>query len=152
MLKFFRKIRQKLLAEGKLRNYFFYAIGDVVQGMMLAHRTSHMGKVAPEVISSEPAVFDNLAVPGVIFSDPDIATVGYSQQEAEQNGYKVKSSVFPFRALGRVMTLGEVDGINKIISDAETGTVLGVHIIGPHALDLIAEGALAVESASHIDD
>ena len=129
-----------------------YAIGDVVQGMMLAHRASHMGKIAAEVISGEAAAFDNVAVPGVIFSDPEIATVGFTQQEAEQSGYKVKSGIFPFRALGRAMTLGEVEGVNKIVSDAETGTVLGVHIIGPHASDLIAEGALAVESALHVDD
>ena len=129
-----------------------YAIGDVVQGIMLAHRASHMGKIAAEVISGEPAAFDNVAIPGVVFSDPEIATVGFTQAEAEKSGYNVKVGLFPFRALGRAMTLGEVDGVNKIVSDAETGTVLGVHIIGPHASDLIAEGALAVESASHIDD
>ncbi|MDW7679497.1 MAG: dihydrolipoyl dehydrogenase [bacterium] len=129
-----------------------YAIGDIVKGMMLAHRASHMGKIAAEVIAGKAAAFDNLAIPGVIFSDPEIATAGLTQAEAEDQGYKVKVGLFPFRALGRAMTLGEVDGVNKIISDAETGAVLGVHIIGPHASDLIAEGALAVESGSHVDD
>ncbi len=129
-----------------------YAIGDIVPGMMLAHRASYMGKIAAEVISGKPAAFDNLAIPGVIFSDPEIATVGMTQAEAESKGYKVKSGIFPFRALGRAMTLGEVDGINKIVSDQETGAVLGVHIVGPHASDLIAEGALAVESSMHYDD
>jgi dihydrolipoamide dehydrogenase len=129
-----------------------YAIGDLARGPMLAHRASHMGKIAAEVISGKPAAFDNLAIPGVIFSDPEIATVGMTELQAQEQGYKVKAGVFPFRALGRAMTLGETEGLTKVISDAESGTVLGVHIIGPHASDLIAEGALAVESASHIDD
>ncbi|RQW04670.1 dihydrolipoyl dehydrogenase [candidate division KSB1 bacterium] len=129
-----------------------YAIGDLIRGPMLAHRASHMGKIVAEVISGKPAAFDNLAIPGVIFSDPEIATVGMTEAQAQQQGYKVKAGVFPFRALGRAMTIGETDGLTKIISDAESKTVLGVHIIGPHASDLIAEGALAVESASHIDD
>ncbi len=129
-----------------------YAIGDIVVGMMLAHRASHMGKVTAEVISGEPAAFDNLAIPGVIFSDPEIATVGMTEAEAEKEGYEVKTGVFPFRALGRAMTIGEIDGLTKVVSDADAGTVLGVHIVGPHASDLIAEGALAVESASHVDD
>jgi len=129
-----------------------YAIGDLIRGPMLAHRASHMGKIAAEDISGEPAAFDNLAIPGVIFSDPEIATVGLTESQAQEQGYKVKASVFPFRALGRAMTIGETEGLTKVISDAESGTVLGVHIIGPHASDLIAECALAVESASHIDD
>ncbi len=129
-----------------------YAIGDLIQGPMLAHRASHMGKIAAEVISGKPAAFDNLAIPSVIFSDPEIATVGLTESQAMQQGYKVKAGVFPFRALGRAMTIGETEGLTKVVSDADSGTVLGVHIIGPHASDLIAEGALAVESASHIDD
>jgi dihydrolipoamide dehydrogenase len=79
--------------------------------------------------------------------------VGLTEQDAEKKGIKVKVGVFPFKALGRAMTLGEEGiGFSKVVSDAETGTVLGVHIIGPHASDLIAEGALAVASASHVDD
>lgn len=129
-----------------------YAIGDVVAGPLLAHRASHMGKIAAEVISGRKSAFDNLAVPSVIFSDPEIATVGLTQYQAEQAGYRVKIGVFPFKALGRALTLGEANGVTKIISDTETGTVLGVHIIGAHASDLIAEGALAVETAAHIED
>jgi dihydrolipoamide dehydrogenase len=129
-----------------------YAIGDVVAGPMLAHRASHQGKIAAEVIAGKPAAFDNLAIPGVIFSDPEIATVGLTEADARQQGYPVKTGVFPFRALGRAMTLGETDGLTKIVTDAVNGTVLGVHIIGPHASDLIGEGTLAVESAAHIDD
>jgi dihydrolipoamide dehydrogenase len=144
----FIKVNEKMETEVK----GVYAIGDIVEGPMLAHRASHMGKVAAEVIAGLPAAFDNLAIPGVIFSDPEIATVGLTEREAEEKGYKVKVGLFPFRALGRAMTLGEVEGITKIISDAEQGTVLGVHIVGPHASDLISEGALAVESGSHLED
>ncbi|MBN2012292.1 dihydrolipoyl dehydrogenase [candidate division KSB1 bacterium] len=129
-----------------------YAIGDVVAGPMLAHRASHMGKIAAEVISGEPAAFDNVVVPGVIFSSLEIASVGLTEQQATEQGYSVKAGVFPFRALGRAMTLGEADGVTKVISDADSGTVLGVHIIGSHASDLIAEGGLAVESGAHVDD
>lgn len=129
-----------------------YAIGDVVAGLMLAHRASHMGKIAAEVIAGKPSAFDNLAVPSVVFSDPEIASVGLSELAAGEKGYRVKSGVFPFRALGRALTLGETEGLTKVITDEEHGTVLGVHIIGPHASDLISEGALAVESGAHFDD
>lgn len=144
----FIKVNEKMRTE--VQN--IYAIGDLIPGPMLAHRASHMGKIAAEVISGKPAAFDNLAIPGVIFSDPEIATVGMTEAQAQQQGYQVKAGIFPFRALGRAMTIGETDGLTKVVSDADSGTVLGVHIIGPHASDLIAEGALAVESASHIDD
>ena len=129
-----------------------YALGDVVAGPMLAHRASHMGKIAAEVISGEHSAFDNVAIPGIVFSDPEIATVGLTASQAEQQGYSVKTGVFPFSALGRALTLGELSGMTKIVSDAASGTVLGVHIIGAHASDLIAEGALAVETATHVED
>jgi dihydrolipoamide dehydrogenase len=130
-----------------------YAIGDLVSGPMLAHKASYQGKVAAEVIAGEPAAFEGVEVPGVIFTDPEIAYVGITQTEAEKQGIKVRTGVFPFKALGRAQTLGDgADGFTKVISDAESGTVLGVHIVGPHASDLIAEGCLAVSSAAHIDD
>jgi dihydrolipoamide dehydrogenase len=130
-----------------------YAIGDIVSGPMLAHKAQFQGKVAAEVIAGQPAAFDSVEVPGVIFSDPEIATVGLSEDEARIKGIKVKAGVFPFKALGRAATLGEAtEGFSKVVSDAESGIVLGVHIVGPHASDLISEGCLAVASASHVDD
>lgn len=130
-----------------------FAIGDIVAGPMLAHRASYQGKVAAEVIAGQAAAFEGVEVPGVIFSDPEIATVGLTEQEAKDLGYEVKTGVFPFKALGRAATIGDEGlGFTKIISDAKAGTVLGVHIVGPHASDLISEGCLAVASASHIDD
>ena len=130
-----------------------YAIGDMVKGPMLAHKAMYQGKVAAEVIAGQPAAFEGVEVPGVIFSDPEVATVGLTEQEAEAKNIKVKVGVFPFRASGRAMTMDEESyGFSKVVSDAETGIVLGVHIVGPHASDLISEGCLAVASASHVDD
>jgi dihydrolipoamide dehydrogenase len=130
-----------------------FAIGDMVAGQMLAHKAMYQGKVAAEVIAGQPAAFEGVEVPGVIFSDPEIATVGLTEQQARERNIKVKTGVFPFKALGRAMTMGEEGyGFSKVVSDAETGTVLGVHIVGPHASDLISEGCLAVASASHVDD
>jgi dihydrolipoamide dehydrogenase len=130
-----------------------YAIGDMVAGMMLAHRASFQGKVAAEVIAGLPASFEAVEVPGVIFSDPEIATVGLGEEQARAQNIDVKVGVFPFKALGRAMTMGEERfGFSKVVSDSRTGTVLGVHIVGPHASDLISEGSLAVASASHLDD
>jgi dihydrolipoyl dehydrogenase len=130
-----------------------FAIGDMVSGPMLAHKAMYQGKVAAEVIAGQPAAFEGVEVPGVIFSDPEIATVGLTEQAAKEKNIKVKVGVFPFKASGRAMTMGEESyGFSKVVSDAETGTVLGVHIVGPHASDLIAEGCLAVASASHVDD
>ena len=130
-----------------------FAIGDMIAGPMLAHKAMFQGKIAAEVIAGQPAAFEAVEVPGVIFSDPEIATVGLSEDDAKAQGIKVKIGVFPFKALGRAATLGEAgEGFSKVVSDAESGIVLGVHIVGPHASDLISEGALAVASASHIDD
>lgn len=130
-----------------------YAVGDMVAGPMLAHKASYQGKVAAEVIAGLPAAFDGVEVPSVIFSDPEVATVGLTEDEAKARGIRVKSGVFPFKALGRALTLGQEGvGFSKVVSDAETGTVLGVHIVGPSASDIIAEGCLAVASASHVDD
>jgi dihydrolipoamide dehydrogenase len=129
-----------------------YAIGDIVAGPMLAHRASFQGKVAAEVIAGEPSAYEGVEVPGVIFTDPEIATVGLSEDDAKKKGIQVKTGTFPFKALGRAATLGDAEGFSKIVTDAESGIVLGVHIVGPHASDLIAEGCLAVASASHLDD
>lgn len=130
-----------------------YAVGDIVAGPMLAHKASYQGKIAAEVIAGQAAAFDGVEVPGVIFGDPEIAWVGLTEKEAKEKGIPVKAGVFPFKALGRALTLGEEGiGFTKVVSDAEVGTVLGVHIVGPSASDLIAEGCLAVASASHFED
>jgi len=121
-----------------------YAIGDVTNKMQLAHVASAQGLAAVATILGEPTEVNYDAVPSCIFTMPEIATVGLTQEQAEARGYKVKVGKFPFQALGKAHCIGETEGMVKIVADAETDRVLGVFIMGPHATDLIAEGGLAV--------
>ena len=129
-----------------------YAIGDVSGPPMLAHKASKEGEVCAEVIAGHKAGKDWTSVPGIIFTDPEIATAGLSQAEAEAQGHKVKVGKFPFAALGRAMSIRETDGFVKVLTDAETKRVLGVTIVGPSASDLISEAMLAVEMAATAED
>jgi len=122
-----------------------YAIGDVAEGLMLAHKASHDGEIAAEVIAGHAAHNDAKTVPAVVFTDPEIATAGMMEHEAKEEGYDVKVGKMPFAALGRALTTGDTDGFFKVVLDAEDDRVLGVAICGPHASDLISECALAVE-------
>jgi dihydrolipoamide dehydrogenase len=121
------------------------AIGDVCGEPMLAHRASHQGKVAVEVLHGEPALFAPRAIPAVVFTDPEIAWAGLTEQEATASGRAVEISRYPWAASGRAHALGRIDGLTKILVDPETDTVLGVGIAGPGAGELIAEGVLAIE-------
>lgn len=129
-----------------------FAIGDVVGGPLLAHKATHEGLVAAEVIAGNPAAFEPAAIPAAVFTDPEIATVGLSEAEAKEAGYEVLVGRFPFQASGRALTTGDTDGFVKIVADAETRVVLGVQIVGPSASDLISEGVLAVEMAARLED
>jgi dihydrolipoamide dehydrogenase len=122
-----------------------YAIGDVAEGLMLAHKASHDGEIAAEVIAGHNAHNDAKTVPAVVFTDPEIATAGMMEHEARDEGYEVKVGKMPFAALGRAMTTNTTDGFIKVVLDAEDDRVLGVTIAGAHASDLISECALAVE-------
>lgn len=121
------------------------AIGDVCGEPMLAHRASHQGKVAVEALHGEPALFAPRAIPAVVFTDPEIAWAGLTEQEAAAAGRAVEVSKYPWAASGRAHALGRTDGMTKILVDAETDTVLGVGIVGSGAGELIAEGVLAIE-------
>jgi dihydrolipoamide dehydrogenase len=121
-----------------------YAIGDIVPGFALAHVASHEAVVAVETIAGhhpEPVRMD--LMPRVTFCRPQIASVGMTEAEAREAGHEVKVGSFPFRALGKATIVGEVDGFAKMVADADTGLLLGAHIIGPHAGDLLAEPTLA---------
>jgi dihydrolipoamide dehydrogenase len=124
-----------------------YAVGDVTGEPMLAHRAMRQGKVVAEAIAGRPAAFDNVVVPAVVFTDPEVAWCGMSEEEARRAGRAVKIARFPWAASGRAATLGRSDGLTKLMADAESGRVLGVGVVGPGAGELIAEGALAVEAA-----
>jgi len=121
------------------------AIGDVCGEPMLAHRASHQGKVAVESLHGEPALFEPRAIPAVVFTDPEIAWAGLTEQEAELSGREIEVSRYPWAASGRAHALGRIEGMTKMLVDPETEQVLGVGIVGSGAGELIAEGALAIE-------
>lgn len=122
-----------------------YAIGDVTNKIQLAHVASSQGIVAVENIFGEKKkAMDYSVVPSCIFTSPEVASVGISSQDAEAQGLNVKIGKFPFQASGKALCIGETDGLVKFIADAESDKILGVHILGPHATDLIAEAALAI--------
>ena len=129
-----------------------YAVGDVTGEPMLAHRAMRQGRVTAEVLAGRPAAFDNVAIPAVVFTDPEIAWCGLSEALARQQGVEVKISKFQWAASGRAATLGRSDGLTKLIADAASGRVLGVGIVGPGAGELIAEATLAVETAALVED
>jgi dihydrolipoamide dehydrogenase len=129
-----------------------YAVGDVTGEPMLAHRASRQGKVAAEAIAGRPVAFDNVAVPAVVFTDPEVAWCGLTEAQAAHEGRAVKVAKFQWAASGRATTLGRSDGLTKLLADPESGRVLGVGIVGPDAGELIAEGVLAVETALRAED
>lgn len=123
-----------------------WAIGDVVGRTYLAPVASTEGIVAMENIFGHPATMDYSVVPGCVFSIPECASVGLKELEAKEKGYNVKVSKFPFSANGRAQAIGETEGLVKVVGEADTGKILGVHILGPHADDLIHEAALAMKA------
>lgn len=129
-----------------------YAIGDLCGPPQLAHKASKEGLVAAEVIAGKPALRDFASIPGVIFTDPEIGTAGLGEDDARKKGHDVGVGRFPFAASGRAMTAGETEGFVKIVFDKKTHLVLGVHIIGPEASDLISEAALALEMGATVED
>jgi dihydrolipoamide dehydrogenase len=129
-----------------------YAIGDVVGPPMLAHKASKEGIVAAEVIAGMNSEADFHAIPGVIFTDPEIATVGLTEFQATEKGYEPVVGRFPFTALGRALLAGETEGFVKIVADKASNLVLGVHIVGPEASDMISEAALAIEMGATVED
>lgn len=121
-----------------------YAIGDVIGGLQLAHVASHEGIVAVEHIANQnPAPIDYSLVSKCIYSAPEAASVGFTEDEAKEKGFKVKTGKFSFRAIGKALVFGESDGFVKIVADEETNDILGVHMIGPHVTDMISEAGLA---------
>jgi dihydrolipoamide dehydrogenase len=122
-----------------------YAIGDVIGGLQLAHVASHEGILAVEhIVGKDPSPFDYNLVSRCIYSNPEVSSVGITEDQAKEKGYKVKIGKFSFRAIGKALVFGESDGFVKIIADEETNDILGVHMIGPHVTDMITEAGLAM--------
>ncbi|MFC4404714.1 dihydrolipoyl dehydrogenase [Gracilibacillus xinjiangensis] len=129
-----------------------YAIGDIVAGPPLAHKASYEGKIAAEAIAGENAEIDYNAIPAVVFSDPELASVGYTEQEAKDAGYDVVASKFPFAANGRALSLNASDGFMKLITRKEDGLIIGGQIAGPNASDMVSEIGLAIEAGMTAED
>ncbi len=130
-----------------------YCIGDMSGQPMLAHKASHEGVLVAEVIAGHPRAYDVKTVPAVVFTDPEIASAGMMESEAIAKGYKgLMISKFPFAANGRAVSILETDGFVKMIADSKTHILLGVHIVGPEASNLISEAALAIEMGARLED
>jgi dihydrolipoamide dehydrogenase len=128
------------------------AIGDITGGALLAHKATHQGRIAAEVLAGKKASWEVRAMPAVVYTDPEIATCGLTETEARNMEKSVQVVKFPWGAAGRALTMGWNDGVTKLIIDPETERVLGMGIVGPGAGELIAEGALAVEMAALASD
>lgn len=129
-----------------------YAIGDIVEGLALAHKASYEGKIAAEVIAGLNSSVSYKTIPAVVFSDPEIASVGLNETEAKNQGYTVSIGKFPYAANGRALSLNAGDGFVKIIGDSATGAILGGQIVGPEASNLIGEIGLAIEKGHKLQD
>lgn len=129
-----------------------YAVGDVTGGIMLAHMASKEGMIAAENAVGGDAVINRSVVPSAIFTSPEIASVGLREKQALDKGYRIKIGRFQFRALGKAHAMGEISGLIKIIADEQNDKILGAHIIGPHASDLIHEIALAINKGLTVKD
>lgn len=130
-----------------------FAIGDICGQPMLAHKASHEGVMVPEIISGINRVYDAKTVPAVVFTDPEIASAGMTEAEAKAKGYNdLLIAKFPFGANGKAVAMMETDGFVKMIADKKTHVVLGVHIVGPEASNLISEAVLAIEMGARVED
>ncbi|MFD1031118.1 dihydrolipoyl dehydrogenase [Metaplanococcus flavidus] len=129
-----------------------YAIGDVVAGLQLAHKASYEGKVAAEVIAGEKSEVDYMAIPAVCFTDPELASVGLSEEQAKEEGFEAAAAKFPFAANGRALSLNATEGFVKLVSRKSDGLLLGAQIVGAGASDMIAELGLAIEAGMTVED
>ncbi|WP_027725561.1 dihydrolipoyl dehydrogenase [Tuberibacillus calidus] len=142
----------KVDKQGRTNVEHIYAIGDVVSGPALAHKASYEGKVAAEAIAGHKVEVDYQCIPAVVFSDPELATVGLSEEEAKEQGYDVTVAQFPFAANGRALSLNDTDGFMRLVTRKEDGLILGAQIAGPGASDMIAEMGLAIEAGMTAED
>ena len=138
--------------KGRTSQENVFAIGDLVPGPMLAHKAAYEGKVAAEVIAGEPSAKDATTIPAVLFTHPEVAYCGLSEEEAKERGHEVATGRCWFRTLGRAKAGGETAGFVKIVADKGTGTLLGVRMVGPVVTDLVGEAVLAVETGAQVRD
>jgi len=150
-----RPTRKGIEVDNRMRTAVphIYAIGDVAaEGPMLAHVASHQGVVAVENALGHPAVMSYAAVPNCIFSLPEAASVGLTEEQAREQGYEVQAGVFALANNAKALAIGDTDGFVKVVSEASHGAILGVHIVGPHASDLVLEGTMAMSLEATLDE
>ncbi|MCS5490565.1 dihydrolipoyl dehydrogenase [Algoriphagus limi] len=129
-----------------------YAIGDVIKGAMLAHKAEEEGVFVAETIAGQKPHINYLLIPGVVYTWPEVASVGYTEEQLKESGRKYKVGKFPFMASGRARASMDTDGLVKVLADAETDEILGVHMIGPRTADMIAEAVVAMEYRASAED
>jgi dihydrolipoamide dehydrogenase len=129
-----------------------YAIGDVIKGAMLAHKAEEEGTFVAEVIAGQKPHMNYNLIPGVVYTWPEVASVGYTEEQLKESGKKYKMGAFPFKASGRARASMDTDGLVKVLADAETDEILGVHMIGPRTADMIAEAVVAMEFRASAED
>jgi dihydrolipoamide dehydrogenase len=146
--------RGEILVDAQMRTNLpnVYAIGDVVGGKLLAHKAEDEGVVAVEALAGQPSHIDYKSMPSVVYTWPEIATVGLAEHEVKASGRKYKTGKFPFSANARARTAGDTTGFVKFIADAETDELLGAHMIGPGVSELIQEVVLAFEYRGSSED
>jgi dihydrolipoamide dehydrogenase len=142
----------KINAHQQTADPSIYAIGDIAGGIMLAHKAHKEARIAVENIFGEETVFENVVIPAVVFTDPELAWCGLTEAEAKEKGIKYQVAKFPWTASGRALSFDRTDGVTKIIADPETERVLGVGICGAGAGELIAEAVLAIEMGATVED
>jgi dihydrolipoamide dehydrogenase len=129
-----------------------YAIGDVIKGAMLAHKAEDEGTFVAELIAGQKPHINYNLIPGVVYTWPEVAAVGFTEEQLKEAGTKYKIGSFPFKASGRARASGDLDGFVKVLADATTDEILGVHMIGPRAADMIAEAVIAMEFRASAED
>ena len=129
-----------------------YAIGDVIKGAMLAHKAEDEGTFVAEIIAGQKPHINYNLIPGVVYTWPEVAAVGFTEEQLKEQGAKYKVGSFPFKASGRARASGDLDGFVKVLADATTDEILGVHMIGPRAADMIAEAVIAMEFRASAED
>jgi dihydrolipoamide dehydrogenase len=129
-----------------------YAIGDVVRGAMLAHKAEEEGVMVAEQLAGQKPHINYLLIPGVVYTWPEVASVGYTEEQLKQSGRAYKVGSFPYKALGRARASMDLDGLVKVLADKTTDEILGIHIIGARAADMIAAGVTAMEFRASAED
>jgi dihydrolipoamide dehydrogenase len=146
--------RGKIITDDKLQTNVpgIYAIGDVIKGAMLAHKAEDEGTFVAEIIAGQKPHINYNLIPGVVYTWPEVAAVGFTEEQLKEQSVKYKTGNFPFKASGRARASMDTDGFVKVLADETTDEILGVHIIGPRAADMIAEAVVAMEYRASAED